>query len=665
MPRTLPILLLAFLLGMLTTFAGCGDGDGDDRDGGASEPIVDDRYAKAGPTSIRFTDITGKAALGGVNHSGREGVKEFLIEAVGPGAAWVDYDGDGLLDVYIPDGDVFSNYELIQVELAGGKRTRPLLRTPGARKEVYLDGLWRNKGDGTFEDVTEKAGIHEERWSFGATAFDFDADGDQDIFVSNFGPNTFWRNEGDGTFVDIAAQVGVQGDPGTWSTAAAVGDIDGDGRLDIYVAAYSDPAAEVERMRFKQAHPIGTPVSAISGRDCRWRGIPAYCGPIGLKGQHDTLYRQEEDGTFKDMTDAWGVRPRVGKYAFTCLMFDFNEDGLQDIYVANDSEENFMWQQERTKSGGIRFRDTSDTLGIKVGNNVSAQASMGMSVADIDRDGRLDIFVTNFSHDYNNMYIAKRVGGTGPVYFKDRGMQTMGQQVYYDLSWGCGWYDFDNDGDLDLYVANGHVYKEIDLFEKTGASFAQLNALFECMEPGRLGFREIGTKAQRHAAKGANTDDLFAGDGMAVEACSRQAAFADFNNDGRIDILVQNMNTKPTMLLNESQTGPTAQWLKLSLSQAGGNRDGLGALVDVRIGTGTAAIAHRMAVVRQRSFLGCDDPRLHVGLGREGSCDVTVTWPGTERATTEFRGLAAGKHWVLDRETGKARELALPTFDVK
>jgi len=658
----LPLLLL---LACLPLLGGCGDPPKDGSEDDISAVLAEaetDPYAEAGPTGISFKDVTAEAGITAVNHSGRAGLKEFLVEAVGPGAAWFDYDNDGLLDIYIPDGDVFSNYELAVTEDPQTGRTRPYLKPIDDKKEVFRDSLWRNNGDGTFTNVAEQAGIDEQGWSFGATPFDYNADGHTDVFVSNFGLNVLWRNNGDGTFTDIAEAVGLQGDSFTWSTAAAVGDIDGDGRVDIYVAAYSDPAVEVERLRVKQGLQLGVPVESISGRDCRWRAVPAYCGPIGLRGQFDTFYRQGEDGTYENVTDVWGLRPRVGLYAFTCLMFDFNEDGLLDIYVANDSVENYMWQQERDAEGRIHFRETSDTLGIKVGNQISPQASMGMAVADINQDERLDIFVTNFSHDYNNIYIAKLVGGAGgAVYYKDRGLQTMGQQVYYDLSWGCGWYDFDNDKDLDLYVANGHVYKEIDLFEKTGASYEQLNALFENMDPKTLGFREIGKKAQLHAAPETNKEDLYAGDGMEVAGCSRQAAFGDFNNDGLMDILVMNMNEPPTVLLNTSKSSAVANWVKISLKQPGGNRDGLGAIVEVRAG----GLTQRIPVVRQKSFCGCDDPRLNVGLGAAGRCDVRVIWPGQERESSEFLGLQAGAYWQLNRKSGKAVKMEMPTFEMK
>ena len=250
----------------------------------------------------------------------------------------------------------------------------------------------------------------------------------------------------------------------------------------------------------------------------------AYCGPLGLEQQHDRCLRQRADGTFEDVTEAWGLRPPEAQYGFTSTIYDFDDDGLLDIYVANDSVENFMWRQRRDADGRIRFTDEADTLGVKYGHGENPQASMGMCVADADGDGLFDILVTNFSHDYNNIYKGKRVGEAGSMFFQDRGLKVMGMPSYHDLSWGCGWFDFDNDIDLDLFIANGHVYKEIDRFPQNVSRYAQLNALFECMDASRFGYREVGKKAQRNAMAGVDTTKLDAGPGMEVEHCSRAAA---------------------------------------------------------------------------------------------------------------------------------------------
>ena len=669
MNRRHPVLLAIprglVLLFILACVAACGDereelldeADAEAKGLQYEDLVAAGAYPDAGKTRISFADRSADSGLTGVNHSGRDGEKEYLIEAVGPGPAVLDYNGDGLMDYFVPEGDVLLNYEL--VEQSGEKgRLFPFMRPKDPKPEPYYDQLWRNNGDGTFTDVAKEAGLVDDRWSFGATALDYDGDGDTDLFVANFGADRLWRNNGDGTFTDVAEELNVAGDPRVWSTCAAAGDVDGDGRLDLYIAAYADPAAEVSKQRAAKRLPWGSVAATVPGRACRWRGMLVYCGPVGLAGQHDRLLRQQEDGTFLDVTKEWGLIPPVSQYGFTVGMVDFNDDGLLDIYVANDSVENFMWQQYREPDGRIVFRDTSDTLGVKYGHGLNAQASMGMAIADIDQDGLFDILVTNFSHDYNNIYKGKRVGDAGSFFFKDRGLKVMGQPVYLDLSWGAGWFDFDNDRDLDLYIANGHVYAEIDHFTRLQSKYFQYNALFECMEPARMGYREIGTKAQQSPPSGVDPANLDAGDGMAVRACSRAATFGDYDNDGRVDIIVGNLNRAPTLLMNTSVQDTGTNWVKLSLRQSDGNRDALGASVYVEAGERK----QRFPILRCSSFLGSNDPRLHVGLGDAGTCEVTVTWPGAERTTTVFRGLEAGKHYVLDRDSGEATPQALPVW---
>lgn len=614
-------------------------------------------FPELGPPAIRLRDWGAGSGMATVNHSGTAGVKEFLIEAVGVGPAFLDFDRDGLLDVYMPDGDEFLNYTLVRtldpatgtVEARLQRKAEPVVR--------YRDQLWRNNGDGTFTDVAEKAGVADERWSFGATAADFDADGWTDLYVSNFGRNRLWRNNRNGTFSDVAESLGAGVSDHVWSTCSAVADLDGDERLDLYVAAYADPAHEVEKRRLEKGLPEATPVEAITGRACRWKRVLAYCGPIGLSGQHDTFLSQQADGTFEDRTVAVGMRPPVARYGFQALAWDWNEDGRMDVYVANDSVESFLFQAEVAKDGALRFRELAEMLGVKYGANVQPQAGMGATVADLNRDGLFDIFKTNFALDYNNMYLAHRTRPQGgQLYFKDRGLAALGQPLYFDLKWGCGWVDLDNDGDLDLYVANGHVYKEVDLQEQTGSSYDQLNALVETVDQANLGFREIGRKAvDRLGPAGAH---LACGDGMDIRKCSRGAGFADLNNDGRLDIVVTNMNAPPDVIVNDTPRTEGRNWALLSLEQAGANREALGAALEIRAGSAT----WRQPVIRAWSFLGSNDPRLHVGLGPAATFDVTVTWPGLERAQTTYRGLKAGTHWTLRRQDGQAVEVPLKAF---
>ena len=648
-----------------------GAGKGEDRSGGDAALAEDmggmrtsnmpaptgiwNPYPDLGPPRIRLRDMTGRCGISTINHSGAAGVKEFLIEAVGVGPACLDYDRDGWMDIYIPDGDVFSNYDLVELVDPASGRPRATLQRKADARTTLRDQLWRNNGDGTFTDVAMQAGVADERWSFGATAFDYDADGWLDLYVSNFGLNRLYRNNGNGTFTDVAPETKATLDMWTWSTCCTVADMDGDGRLDIYVSAYADPSHEVNRVRLDKGLRMDTPVDTIPGRACRWKRVAAYCGPLGLQAQQDTFLRQEADGTFEDRSEVQGFRTKAGaKYAFQALAQDVNDDGWTDVYVANDSVESYLWVAEPQPSGGVRFREQADVLSVKYSTTLLPQAGMGAAIADVNQDGWLDYFKTNFTQDYNNLYIGQRTGSR--TFFKDVGLSTMGQAVFYDLSWGCGWQDLDLDGDLDLYIANGHVYKEVDQMPEMGATYEQFNALFECVEAKRLGYRELGRKAvDRLGAAGAK---LYAGDAMDIRACSRGVMFADLNNDGRQDIVVTNMNTPVNVIVNDTPDVPDRGWAKIVLEQPGPNREALGATFEVVAGD----LTQRYPVNRGSSFLGSDDPRIHVGLGPATTFDVKVTWPGPRRETTTYRGLAARRLWKLHREGGRAEEVPLSTF---
>jgi hypothetical protein len=622
---------------------GEGESRGTVRGSGVARPDAQDRVPKGvtlPPPAFRWNDATPSSGIGATNHSGRAGVKDYLVEAVGVGPAWLDYDRDGDLDLYEPEGDVLENYALEKApDPADPDKRRPVLRRSANPSVSYRDRLWRNDGGGRFTDVAAEAGVADERWSFGSLAWDFDGDGWTDVFVANLGKNRLWRNLGNGRFEDVAEAVGLAGDENEWSTCGACADYDGDGRLDLYVARYADVAAEVERQRVERKLPEGTPVGAIPGRSCKWRGLDAYCGPVGLVPQHDTLYRQTEDGRFRDVSVETGVRPRAAKYGFTSMWFDYDQDGLIDLYVANDSEENFLFKQERD-GDRVRFRDVADPLSVKFGPNQNPQASMGAAVADVNRDGLLDIFITNFALDFNNLYIGRRYQA-GLMTFRDRGLQVMGREVFHDLAWGCGWYDFDHDGDLDVLIANGHVYKEIDLFERTGTSYDQYPAVFECLDAKNLGFREVGPKAEVPSYR--KPEDYYAGDGLRRK-CWRGAAFADWDDDGDTDVYLQAMNDVGMLLRNDLEAGPQRRWIRLSLDQGGRNHDAIGATVTVR----AEGLPEQMfPVYRCQSFLGTDDPRLLVGVGKAATASVSVVWPGVERKRTEHPDLATGAHHVL------------------
>ena len=673
-PSSRSVASLALVAGALAFFATCdgpsdppkndpgkGSGSGG-RTMGANDSGLDRPPVGAGgasvqeklpPPAFRFVDASESSGFDAVNHSGVAGRKEYLIEAVGPGPACLDFDHDGRMDFYVPDGDTFDNYTASrEPDPAKPSALRPVLRMRSPRLASHPSHLYRNLGNGRFEDVAEKAGVTNERWGFGSLAWDYDGDGWTDLFVANFGLCRLYRNNKDGTFTDVAEQVGLAGDLTSWNTCATCGDYDGDGRLDLYVARYSSPAREVERQREIRQLPEGTPIEQIPGRSCKWRGIDAYCGPVGLEAQHDSLYHQEADGLFRDVSVEVGVRPKAPKYGFTSYFFDFDQDGLLDIYVANDSEENFLWKQSRV-DGKVVFEDVAERLGVKYGQTQNAQASMGCCTADINQDGLPDIFVTNFSHDYNNIFIGSRyVGG---VSFKDRGLQVMGQSVFWDLAWGCGWYDFDLDADLDLFVANGHVYKEIDLFERTGTAFEQYPALFEALDSKKMKFREVGPKPIKGPSARPPAwlkyEDIFAGDGLEKKVSARAACFNDFDDDGDVDVLVLGMNVKPVLLRNDVAHGPSRRYLKLIPKMPGTkNLEAIGGVVAVSTEGGPT---QTFSIYRCQSFLGTDDPRIPVGVGAAATAKVVVTWPGADKKQTTFENLATDACYELTPD-GKA-----------
>jgi hypothetical protein len=546
--------------------------------------------AEAGAPAVRFTDATPASGIEFRNVCGAAAeAKGWLNESMGSGAAWLDYDGDGKLDLYLVNGSTWE-------------------RGPGAGEP---DRLYRGDGKGRFTDVTDRAGVGQRGWGYGVAVGDVDNDGDPDLFVTNLGPNVLYRNNGDGTFSDVTAAAGL-GRESAWSTSAAFFDMEGDRDLDLYVANYmeTDPA-KVPRRGSKAAESLV---------NCQYRGVQVFCGPLGQVPAQDALYRNNGDGTFSDVTLEAGMRLDPPRYALGVVVADYDEDGDSDVYVANDSVQNSLWNNR----GEGKFVDVGvGTLSALTADG-RAQAGMGADFGDFNNDGWVDLVVTNFSQDVNTIY--RNVQGN--FFVDDSALVGMGA-TWFELSWGTGFHDFDRDGDLDLFIANGHVYPQVDGAD-LGTRYRQRNHLF---------LNERGRMREASAA---------AGPGFAVERSFRGAAFADHDDDGDVDVLVTALDEAPLLLRNDT-TG-AGHYLQIRLIGSLSNRDGVG----VRV----AVLAGGRATVRQRqgggSYLSASEPRLHFGLGDATRADkVEILWPSgardelsdvpADRAITvrEGRGIAA------------------------
>jgi enediyne biosynthesis protein E4 len=422
-------------------------------------------------------------------------------------------------------------------------------------------------------------------WGFGVAVGDYDNDGDPDLYVTNLGPNVLYRNKGDGTFENVTQKAGV-GDGDRWSSSAAFFDMDDDGDLDLYVANYMvcTPSA-VPR--------AGTPEA--QAKNCAYRGIQVFCGPIGQTPVQDALYRNNGDGTFTDVTKGVGMWLDTPRYGLGIVTADFDSDGDQDVYVANDSVASSLWEND----GHGMFKEVGLAKGVAFNADGRAQAGMGTDSGDYDGDGWLDLALTTFSQDLKTVY--HNIGGK---FFVDVS-QLVGMNVtYMQLSWGVGFHDFDLDGDEDLFIANGHVYPQVD-GHGIGTSFRQANHLFR--NDGKR-FVEVGKTA---------------GPSLAVERSFRGAAFADYDDDGDVDVFVTALDDAGMLLRNDSPRGER-HWLEVRLVGKKSNKDGVGARVKVT-SAGKTWIRERKG---GGSYLSAHDPRLHFGLGTLGRVErIEVRWP--------------------------------------
>ena len=540
-------------------------------------PITAGGFVESGP--VVFEDVAAKAGLATWRHVMGPDQKKLILETVGSGVGLLDYDNDGWLDLYLVNG---STYEALR-----GKATSPHA------------ALFHNNHDGTFTDVAEKAGVTNDRWGFGVAVGDYDNDGWPDLYVTNFGRNRLYHNNHDGTFTDVAEKAGVT--LGNWSTGATFGDYDGDGRLDLFVPGY---------VHYDLDYPpvAGSPQVAFS--TCQFRSVNVMCGPRGLKGERDHLFHNNGDGTFTEVSEKAGVSDPGAYYGLTAVFADVNNDGKVDLMVANDSTPNYLYLNK----GNGTFEDISYVSGYALNENGRETASMGIAVGDYRNNGLLDLYNTVFSDDYNPLY-----RNDGDANFTDVSYRLgMAEVTIPFLGWGAGFLDYDNDGWKDLFVANGHVYPEVDS-SGWGTTFAQRPLLF-------------------HNLKGEKFEVVppVKGTGLAGLWVARGAAFGDLFNDGKIDVVLNQLGGVPALLRDVSPE--KNHWVGIKL--VGGPkspRDAIGATVYLTAG----GIRQRGDILSGGSYASSNDQRIHFGLGQNSTIDgVEIHWP-----------------------SGKVEKLDLPTAD--
>lgn len=504
---------------------------------------------------IQFTRVTDETGIRFRHFNGAMGEKN-LVETMGGGAAFFDYDNDDDLDLYFVNGAPFT--------VGGVSNPDALLPT---------NRLYRNNGDGTFSDVTQHAGVGGTSYGIGCCVADYDNDGNRDLFITNFGENILYRNDGDGTFTDVTNDTDIFGEP-CFSAGAAFADYDNDGWLDLVVVNY-------------------VLIDLNTAPDCSQAGIPAYCRPEDFPPAPDVLYRNNGDGTFTDVTQDAGLTA-LGR-GLGAIWTDVDNDGSPDLYIANDREPNFLYRN----NGDGAFTELAELHGIARNEHGDVESSMGIDTADYDNDGDFDVILTHYQAETNTLY---QNDGNG-VFWDVTAQSHLSESTLLPLAWGTGFADFDNDGWLDLFFANGHLHDNIEELEEIGV-YKQQNQLF------------------RNQGDGTYTDasDLV-GDGMLIEKSSRGAIFGDYDNDGDLDILVTNIADTPDLLRND--TPRTHHWLGIKLVGEKSNRDGIGAKVMLQSGD----VQLLREVKSGASYLSQNAHRLLIGLGAADQVDrIVVHW---------------------------------------
>jgi hypothetical protein len=566
-------------------------------------------------TGVTFAEVARAAGFSAFHRRSGGAAKDYILEAKGGGVALLDSDGDGWLDAYFVNGATF--------EALRGREEAP----PAA--------LFRSNRDGTFTDVTADAGVSNRAWGQGACTGDIDNDGDEDLYVTNFGANRLYRNDGGGRFTDVATAAGVA--LGGWSTGCAFGDYDADGRADLFVAGYIVldlerlPPAPSATPRVQDGSPDASSARGAGSMQapyragatvCRYRGQPAMCGPRGLKGAGDHLFRNEGDGTFADTSVKAGVADASGYYGIGVAFFDFDDDGRLDLFVANDSSPNYLYRNR----GDGTFQDVSFASGAAFNEAGQEQAHMGVAVGDYDRDGRDDLHVTNFENDANILY---HNDGDG-LFSETTYPAGVGNASVPFVGWGTNFLDYDNDGWPDIFVANGHVYPWVDALD-WNTTYEQRVLLFRNLK-GR--FAEVGRGG---------------GEGLSVARSLRGSATGDLDNDGDIDVVANPIEGEPVLLRNDGGNR-AGHWLRLRLVGDPAQRcprDATGSVVFLTAG----GARQRGDVASGRSVMSQSDRRVHFGLGAATRVEkLEVRW--ANGPTVAYQVPSVDTELVIDQARG-------------
>jgi enediyne biosynthesis protein E4 len=533
-------------------------------------------------------DVAREAHLDFVQVCGGDASKKYILETTGSGVAFIDYDNDGWLDIFLVNGT----------------------RLDAAPNQDRLSNkLFHNNRDGTFSDVTAKAGLTHTGWGQGVCIGDYDNDGFEDIFVTYWGEDLLYHNNGNGTFTEVARNAHVAGDAARWSTGCAFVDYDRDGKLDLFVTHYVN--FSLQNAKDPGSNPY-----------CNYRGLAVNCGPRGLVGETSTLYHNNGDGTFSDVSEASGILKPSGYFGLGVLVADFDNDGWPDIYVASDSTPSLLFMNNHDGT----FREDGTLRGVAFSGEGQEQAGMGVSAADYDHDGWLDIVKTNFSDEVVDLY-----HNDGEAVFTDHSEAAGLNKHTHFVGWGCGFFDPDNDGFADVLYVNGHVYPELERVH-LDTTYREARVLYRNLGNGK--FEDVSQ---------------LGGTSITTPSTGRGCAFGDFNNDGCIDVVINNQNAGPSLLKISAQNGN--QWINIHLVGKKSNRSAIGARVKCVAG----ALSQIDEVRSGGSYLSQNDLRLHFGLGEKKMIDLLeIRW--SSGIIDQFRNIASGQ-FIQIEEGGKLTTL--------